>query len=667
MNTEQILEFDKIKEWWMSLALTEGAKEEIRSTRPCMSERELLRMQRETSEARTMMEKGGNPPLVSLAGIREYLMAAEKGDCLNPGQLEETGIALVAVMRLKNYLERCKQYDIPLAYYAENLDALEDLKEQIQLQIRSGRVDDGASRLLRSLRSEIERIKERMREKADAVMRANKACMSDSFSTIRNGHICIPVKKEYKFKISGSVIDKSATGSTLFIEPSAVAKYAEELQSLQIDAENEERRILYTLTAMLAEQAETMRMNKKVMEKLDYIFSKGKLSMEYGGVEPEINTDRKIRMENARHPLMDRTVCVPLQFEIGNKRDGAAVRGIVITGPNTGGKTVAIKTVALNCLMAQCGLHVAAEKASVCMNSSFLCDIGDGQNLSENLSTFSAHITNVLDILRKVNSDSLVIMDELGSGTDPTEGMGIAIAILKELKKSGALFLVTTHYPEVKQYAEQEENVVNARMTFDRESLRPLYQMIIGEAGESCALYIARQLGMPDAMLRNAVEAAYGGGMPNGGGVPNSRRETVGKAEQEGRNMTEKIMTSLSEENGEIVLQKERLPKIQKCRKESRKQEAAGKFCLGDSVMVYPDRKIGIVCQKANEKGVLRVQMPDKKIWINHKRIKLYIRAEELYPEDYDFSILFDTVSNRKLRHRMEKGHVEGEEITIME
>lgn len=651
MNTEQILEFDKIKELWMSLALTEGAKEEIRSTQPCMSESELLRMQRETSEARTMMEKGGNPPLVSFAGIGEYLMAAEKGDCLSPGQLEETGIALIAVMRLKNYLERCKQYDIPLAYYAENLDALEELKEQIQLQIRSGRVDDGASRLLKSLRSEIERVKERMQEKADAVMRANKACMSDSFSTIRNGHICIPVKKEYKFKISGSVIDKSATGNTLFIEPSAVAKYAEELQILQIDAENEERRILYTLTAMLAEQAETMRQNRKVMEKLDYIFSKGKLSMEYGGVEPEINTDRKICLKNARHPLMDRTVCVPLQFEIGNKRDGASVRGIVITGPNTGGKTVAIKTVALNCMMAQCGLHVAAEEAHICMNSSFLCDIGDGQNLSENLSTFSAHITNVLDILRKVNSDSLVIMDELGSGTDPTEGMGIAIAILKELKKSGALFLVTTHYPEVKQYAEQEENVINARMTFDRESLRPLYQMIIGEAGESCALYIARQLGMPDAMLRNAVEAAYGKGM------------------QESRDRTKKydIMTMMSEKHEEIVLQKENAPKIVKCKKESRKQEAAGKFCLGDSVMVYPDRKIGIVCQKANEKGVLRVQMPDKKIWINHKRIKLYIKAEELYPEDYDFSILFDTVSNRKLRHQMEKRHVEGEEITIME
>lgn len=672
MNTEQILEFDKIKELWMTLALTDGAKEEIENTKPCMSESELLKRQRETSEARTMMEKGGNPPLVSLTGIREYLAAAEKGDCLNPGQLEEMGIALVAVMRLKNYLERCQQFEIPLAYYAENLDALEELKEQIQLQIRSGRVDDGASRLLKSLRSEIERCKERMREKADAVMRANKACMSDSFSTIRNGHICIPVKKEYKFKISGSVIDKSATGSTLFIEPSAVAKYTEELQILQIDAENEERRILYTLTAMLAEQAETMRQNMKVMEKLDYIFSKGKLSIEYGGVEPMINTDRRIVLKNVRHPLMDKTVCVPLQFEIGNEKDGAVIRGVVITGPNTGGKTVAIKTVALNSMMAQCGLHVAAEEACICMNSSFLCDIGDGQNLSENLSTFSAHITNVLNILRKVNSDSLVIMDELGSGTDPTEGMGIAIAILKELKKSGALFLVTTHYPEVKQYAEQEDNVINARMTFDRESLRPLYQMIIGEAGESCALYIARQLGMPDAMLRNAVEAAYGGSVPDG------RRETDKKEKQkrlaeendewESRNMAEKqaVLEILSEGGEEIVLQKEIGPKIKKCKKESRKQTAAEKFCLGDSVMVYPDRKIGIVCQKANEKGVLRVQMPDKKIWINHKRIKLYIKAEKLYPEDYDFSILFDTVKNRKLRHQMEKRHVEGEAIIVV-
>ena len=176
---------------------------------------------------------------------------------------------------------------------------------------------------------------------------------------------------------------------------------------------------------------------------------------------------------------MDRETCVPLQFSMG---DG--INGIVITGPNTGGKTVAVKTVALNCMMAQCGLHVTCEDAEICMNSGFLCDIGDGQNLSENLSTFSAHIRNVLDILKKVNRESLVVMDELGSGTDPAEGMGIAVAILEELKKSGALYLVTTHYPEIKAYAEKEEGVANARMTFDRENLRPLYQRVIGVGKE---------------------------------------------------------------------------------------------------------------------------------------------------------------------------------------
>lgn len=530
------------------------------------------------------------------------------------------------------------------------------------MQIRSGEVDDGASKLLKSLRSEIERTKERMREKADLVMRANKECMSDSFSTVRNGHICIPVKKEYKFKIGGTVIDKSSTGNTLFIEPPAVTKYYEELQSLIIDEENEQRRILYELTVMIAENSEIIRENMRVTEKLDYIFSKGKLSLEYDGTEPSINTDRIIVLKDARHPLMDREICVPLQFELGKEKNGQKINGIVITGPNTGGKTVAIKTVALNAMMAQCGLHVACREAEICMNSNFLCDIGDGQNLSENLSTFSAHITNVLDILRKVNCDSLVIMDELGSGTDPTEGMGIAVAILEELRKSGALFLVTTHYPEVKQYAEKVNGIINARMTFDRESLRPLYQMIIGEAGESCAFYIASRLGMPDAMLKTAARAAYGQNADefyeeNDAGKEAKRREAGSQKE-----------TVWDEETAgqvENVLQKETVPKIRKKKEIHRGGETAAKFRLGDSVMVYPDKKIGIVCTPVNEKGVLQVQMPDKKIWINHKRIKLHVAAEELYPDDYDFSILFDTVENRKLRHQMEKRHVEGEQIML--
>lgn len=631
-KTEQILEFDKVKENWKSLALTRQAKEQIAAACPILSESELRARMRETTEARILIEKCGNPPLAAFTGIEAYLAAARKGSCLSAAQLEEIGSALVAIRRMKSYLGGGKCYGLSLPYYDENLDSLPELEEEIRIQIRSGSVDDNATPLLRDLRGRIARDEEKMRERADAVIRANKECMSDSFSTMRNGHICIPVKKEYKFKISGSIIDKSSTGNTLFIEPVAVAKYYEELQELRIDAENEERRILYTLTAMAADGSAVLESSLHLMEKLDYIFSKGKLSMDYGCVEPAINTDRRIILKNARHPLMNRETCVPLQFQLG---DGT--RGIIITGPNTGGKTVAIKTVAISCMMAQCGLHVTAQEADICMNSNFLCDIGDGQNISENLSTFSAHITNVLDILRNVNHDSLVIMDELGSGTDPTEGMGIAIAILEELSKSGALYLVTTHYPEVKQYAASREGIVNARMTFDKESLCPLYQLVIGEAGESCAFYIAGRLGMPASMLRVAAEAAYGD--------VGSFAETF----------------ELAPETENAGLRPMSAPRIKKTPDRKGAQSKALQFNRGDSVMVYPDKKIGIVCETANEKGVLRVQMPNKKIWVNHKRIKLHVAATELYPENYDFSIIFDTVENRKLRHQMERKYVEGE------
>ena len=630
-QTEKTLEFDKIKENWKALTLTDWAKQEIEKTEPCLSELELKARLKDTTEARMLLEKCGNPPLTSLEGICELMVISEKGGCLTAAQLERLGMTLVSFRRVKAYLERGKAYQMGLPYYAENIDALEELEEMITMQIRNGSVDDGASSLLKDLRNAIIRTEDKMREKADAMIRSNKECMSDSFSTMRNGHICIPVKKEYKFRISGTVMDKSSTGNTLFIEPTSVAKYYEELQNLKLDEENEERRILYTLSAMVADEAEVLQQDIKMMEKLDYIFSKGKLSMDYDGIAPTINTERRITLKNGRHPLMEKTVCIPLQFSIGN-----GINGIVITGPNTGGKTVAIKTVALNCMMAQCGLHVAAENADICMNSNFLCDIGDGQNLSENLSTFSAHITNVLDILKHVNRDSLVIMDELGSGTDPTEGMGIAIAILEELSKSGALYLVTTHYPEIKQYAQKKESVVNARMTFDKESLKPLYQLVIGEAGESCAFHIAKRLGMPGNMLQTAAKAAYG-----------------------------KVADWLLEDTQNQRIEKLHMPKVQKIKQVNGQQTKALKFQLGDSVMIYPEKKIGIVCETANDKGVLRVQLPNKKIWINHKRIKLHVAAQELYPEDYDFSIIFDTVENRKLRHQMGKHHMEGVQIEV--
>ena len=298
VQTDKVLEFDKIKEKWIELALTEWAKEKIKDTVPSMSENELIARQRETSEARELLEKSGNPPLVSLSGIRECIQTAAKGDCLSISQLEDMEKSLVAVMRLKNYLSRCKQWEISLAYYDENLDCLDNLKETIRMQIRNGRIDDNASKDLKSFRDEIEQNERCMREKVDAVIRANRESLSDNFSTLRNGHICIPVKKEYKYKIKGNVIDKFSTGGTLFIEPSSVGKYYETLQLLRIHEENEEYRILYSLSAMVAEYEEILEQNISMIEKLDFIFSKGKLSLEYDGAESKINTERYIRIED---------------------------------------------------------------------------------------------------------------------------------------------------------------------------------------------------------------------------------------------------------------------------------------------------------------------------------------------------------------------------------
>lgn len=641
MNIEKQIEFDKIKEIWMALAVTDQAKERIKNVTFYLSESELRKQLRDTTDSRRLIEKLGTPPLQNVEEAKEILMIAEKGDCLTPYQLERVERVLAAVERMKRYLEKGKEDNNPLAYYEENLDAVEELREEIGRQIRGGEVDDYASRELSQIRIRMAGCQEQMKQKAEQVMRSQKECMADLYCTTRNGRICVPVKKEYKFRISGTVVDKSASGSTLFMEPTAAARYYEELQQLTISEENEVYRILYTLTAMLGASAEAMRENIRVMEVLDFILSKGKLSIDLGAVEPSVNTERRIVLKDARHPLMDRERNVPLQFEIGDN-----IRGIVITGPNTGGKTVAIKTVMLGCMMAQCGLHVTCKEADICMNSAYLCDIGDGQNIAENLSTFSSHIKNVLEVLREVDRESLVIMDELGSGTDPAEGMGIAVAILEELRKSGALFLVTTHYPEVKEYADRTEGLINARMTFDRETLSPAYQMVIGEAGESCAFHIADRLGMPEEMLKVAIRAAYG------------EDAVAGYAFGEKRECMEKNGTAEKTDVADKMT-KRSTGKIVRIKKANPREDLSTKYRLGDSVMVYPDKKIGIVCKPINEKGVLRVQLPDRKIWINHKRVKLHVAAEELYPEDYDFNILFETVANRKILHDMDRKYTE--------
>ena len=379
---------------------------------------------------------------------------------------------------------------------------------------------------------------------------------------------------------------------------------------------------------MVEDVLPSIKINMDAMITLDSIFAKAKLSMDQKANCAELTTERKIKIVNGRHPLLNQNTCVPLTFEIG---DG--IRGVIITGPNTGGKTVALKTVGLLSMMAQCGLHVPADPGSIfSLHNLILCDIGDGQSISENLSTFSSHITNVIHILEQASEESFVLLDELGSGTDPAEGMGIAISILEELRHRHCLFVATTHYPEVKDYALSHDGVINARMTFDRESLRPNYRLEIGEAGESCALYIAKRLGFPAHLLKIAEDAAYHGKIK----VQDYKTDKNFKKDTKSPKVEKNYKQAKNYQTKQLVSKK-------------------AKFQIGDSVFVYPKKEIGIIYQTVNVHGELGVQIKGKKQLISYKRLKLNVPASELYPENYDFSTIFDTVANRKAKHKMDR------------
>ena len=605
-----MLEFDKIRELLKEGASTERARERIDALAPILDQERAEAAIEETTEARKVLDSLGTPPSGSTQEVREIAQEAELGSLLGAQQLDQIRQFAVLCMRLSRYLGKCRDIAPGIAGYGAGIQDLSPLQDQIRLKLEN-------------------------------MLSSSRSIFSESFVSNRNGHYTVPVKKEHKNKVPGTVIDASSTGATVFIEPSAISRLREELETLRIEEENEEKMILYTLSAMVADSAEAIRINLEYMEELDFIFAKGKLSVSMKASRPKLNTERRIRLVNGRHPLLPIQNSVPLNIEFGGP-----IKGVIITGPNTGGKTVAMKTVGLLSVMAQCGLHVPCEEADLAMNAGFFCDIGDGQSISENLSTFSAHMKNVIRILEQTEEESLVLLDELGSGTDPAEGMGLAVAVLEELRGRGCLFMVTTHYPEVKEYGERTEGVINARMAFDRESLRPLYRLELGESGESCAFYIAKRLGMPQRILNRAEKAAYG----TVAGKTSKRPPEKTDPKPQQKAAASRIRPKRTEpDTGE--------------KRRQRRTQIGKKFALGDSVMVYPQKKLGIVFAPANDKGEVGVQIQKRKIFVSHRRLRLHVSAEKMYPPDYDFSILFDTVENRKARHAMERKHVPGLEI----
>ena len=652
MNAEITLDFTIIKEQLAGYALSEGARGRLLALAPGMKEGLCYSQLEETTRARKALDEYGTPPLTAMPEIEKIIGLSEVGSMLIPSQLLAVAGFLTACQRMEAYLKRAGGSDEVMASYAAALQGAVGLQNDITDAIRGDQVQDKASPWLYDVRREIERLEEKVQQKLVNMLRGHKELYSDSYPVQRNGRYTLPVKREMKSRVLGTVVDYSGSGGTCFIEPTAISDLTEEILSLKVAEENEVLRILYALTDEVAQHAELLRSNQRIMEDLDFIFAKGKLSQSMKAICPEVGLERRISIRQGRHPLIDRERCIPLDLTMGagTGADGSDIIGVTITGPNTGGKTVALKTVGLLCMMAQCGLHVpAAEGTYLCMNSQYLCDIGDGQSISENLSTFSAHMTNVREVLDKVNNQSLVLLDELGSGTDPAEGMGLAIAILEELRYRDCLFLVTTHYPEVKTFAEHTTGVVNARMAFDRESLQPLYKLEMGLAGESCALHIAKRLGFSQELLNRAREVTYG--------VQASATQTTDCKEVIKADQSSGLAACGQKKRDDRTKAPARGPKVERI-EASRRHKA--KFSVGDSVTVYPQKEVGIVFQPEDEEGRMIVQIKGRKRNVSYKRVKLLAPASELYPADYDFSIVFDSVATRKARHQMSKHHVEG-------
>lgn len=639
-QSKQILAFDKILINLSEQAVSEEAKAHLLALEMILNEKQLKAKLKETTEARYLIDHLGMPPLSSMNGLKQMLAEIEIGTMLNIESFAELASFIKGVRQLRRYLERGSIYECELAAYGSGFYNIDELEEMIEGTIRNGEVISEASPMLKSLRRNIEIKKDQIKARLEKIIQSKKNYLADTYIATRGAHYVLAVKRAYKSQVEGSVLDTSRSGNALFIEPSAISKLQEELNQLAIEEENEVRRILYTLMDDVAAYQTEIKANMEMMLALDIAFAKGKLSAQMEGRAVTLSNKQKIVIKQGKHPLLLGGHCVPLDFEIGEE-----AKGIVITGPNTGGKTVALKTIGLLAMMVQCGLHVpVGEGSEFAMHNKILCDIGDGQSIEENLSTFSAHIVNVTKILSQITNETLVLLDELGSGTDPKEGMGIAIAILEALRQKAGLFVATTHYPEVKDYALNTPLVQNASMQFDKETLMPLYTLRIGETGESCALYIAEKLGFPKSLI--TLAKSYVGTAEEG------REEAL----QEKQIKTKALNTDLQIKDTLDDLGNNKANN-QKVIKEKIAKKPQKYFQIGDSVIIFPNKEKGIVFQGADEEGRVGVQIKGKKQWINKKRIKLLVPASELYPPDYDFSIIFDTVTNRKARKKMSKGY----------
>ncbi len=500
------LEYPKIIERLTEKASSPMGKELCRKLQPSTDINRIRLMQTQTKDALTRLFQKGSVSFGSVKDIRGSLKRLEIGSSLGIMEILSVCALLENTSRVKAY-SRGDRSDLPsdsLDSMFEQLAPLTPLSSEIRRCILSeDEISDDASPALRHVRRNMKVTNDRIHTQLSGLVNGNaRTYLQDSVITMRNGRYCIPVKAEYKGQVPGMIHDQSSTGSTLFIEPMAVVKLNNDMRELELQEQKEIEIILAGLSEQIAEEREAIALNLELMVQLDFIFARAGLAMDMNGSEPVFNEEGRVLLKKARHPLIPKKKVVPIDIRLGDDFDL-----LIITGPNTGGKTVSLKTVGLLTLMGQAGLHIPAlDRSELALFHEIYADIGDEQSIEQSLSTFSSHMTNIVSFLEKADSRSLVLFDELGAGTDPTEGAALAISILSYLHDKGIRTMATTHYSELKVYALSTPGVENACCEFSVETLRPTYRLLIGIPGKSNAFAISSKLGLSDQIIERAKE-----------------------------------------------------------------------------------------------------------------------------------------------------------------
>ena len=611
--TLEKLNYNELKEIVKGYCVSGLGKALIDKLEPSSNLKIVNRRLNETSEGRRLIDASYHIPLVGIFNVLPYIDKIEKGASLDPEDLAIMSDFLRGCRKVKLFIKDKEGYAPTLSSYGESITDLSFIEEEINRCIRGSIVDSNASRELKKIRRGIDECENKIKEKLERFLKnsENKQYIQEFFISKRNGRYTIPIKASYKNYVQGTIIESSSKGTTVFMEPSTVSKYTSELAILKAEESVEEYKILGMLTELINEKIRELKINIEVIAEYDMIWAKAKYSNDIEGIKPRLNEYGYIKIVDGKYPLIKNPV--PLNFEIGDD-----YRTLIITGPNAGGKTVVLKTVGILALAVQSGFHIPAKEGTeISVFNKIFVDIGDNQSIENALSTFSSHVKNLAKIIKESSKSTLLLFDEIGSGTEPNEGAALAIAILEELYHKGCITIASTHYGEIKNFSQEHPQFENAAMEFKKDTLEPLYKLHIGKSGDSNALYISKKMGIPDSIIERT-------------------RKYI-----ETKNYNYDVINS-----SKFIKKKEEIEEV----------DLKYNYCTGDKVILLDNNESAIVYKGLDELNNLTVFYNKEFIKVNYKRVKLELTASELYPEGYDLNQIFISYKERKFEHDIIRG-----------